>query len=117
MSQHIPFTKIVGTGNDFVLIDAVRRQFNGLAGQWPRLARTLCSRRRADVDGLLVLERSRRADVRMRIFNPDGSEPSMCGNGIRCLAWYAHHSGAAGSRLTMRPTPASNKPGFFRSIA
>ena len=94
-------TKLEGTGNDFVLIDGVRTPLNGLAHQWPAVARALCAKYAEDVDGLLVLEPSRRADVRMRIFNPDGSEASMCGNGIRCLAWHAHRSGAARSTMTI----------------
>ena len=89
----IPFTKLVGTGNDFVLVDEVRHRLEGLASQWPAVARMLCARTAEDVDGLLIVEPSRRADVRMRVFNPDGSEPSMCGNGIRCLAWYAYRRG------------------------
>ena len=94
----IPFTKLVGTGNDFVLVDARHRG----AVNWSRLARTLCDPKRGEgTDGLLVLGPSRRADIRMRIFNPDGSEPAMCGNGIRCLAWYAHRAGAVPSTMTI----------------
>ncbi|MBI4342319.1 MAG: diaminopimelate epimerase, partial [Candidatus Omnitrophica bacterium] len=56
---------------------------------WPQVARTLCSRHTGiGADGMLVLEASRRADVRMRIFNVDGSEAQMCGNGARCVALY-----------------------------
>jgi len=91
--MRIPFVTLVGTENDFVLIDRIRHRLETSAGRWPSLARSAC--RATGTDGLLLLERSRRADVRMRIFNPDGSEPSMCGNGIRCLAWYAHRSGVA----------------------
>ena len=97
----ISYIKLVGTGNDFVLVDALHR--GGLrAINWPRLARTLCDPKRGEgTDGLLVLGPSRRASVRMRIFNPDGSEPAMCGNGIRCLAWYARRAGAAPSTMTI----------------
>lgn len=98
----IPFTKLAGTGNDFVLVDAVSQRLAPRRVAWRDLARALCDARRgAGVDGLLVLERSRVADVRMRIFNPDGSEPSMCGNGLRCLAWYAARSGLAAGRLAI----------------
>ena len=102
LANSIPFTKLVGTGNDFVLVDAIHHRLSALADQWPAVARTLCAGEREDVDGLLILERSRRADVRMRIFNPDGSEPSMCGNGIRCLAWHASRSGVADSPMTIQ---------------
>jgi diaminopimelate epimerase len=101
MSRTVPYTKLVGTGNDFVLVDALRAS-PARGTDWAALARGLCDPRRGEgTDGLLVLGPSRRADVRMRIFNPDGSEPTMCGNGIRCLAWYAHASGAAGAVLTI----------------
>jgi len=94
-AMKIPYAELEGTGNDFVLIDAIRHPLRSLDSRWDRLAQELCDARHGTgTDGLLVLGRSRRADVRMRIFNPDGSEPSMCGNGIRCLAWYAHRSGA-----------------------
>jgi diaminopimelate epimerase len=93
MTMDVPFVTLVGTGNDFVLIDLIRSRLDPMEGRWTSLARSAC--RATGTDGLLLLERSRRADVGMRIFNPDGSEPSMCGNGIRCLAWYAHRAGLA----------------------
>jgi len=89
MTLKIPFTKMTGAGNDFVLIDTIRHDLGPLRTAWPSVARRLCHRATGPgADGLLVLSRSATADVRMRIFNPDGSEPSMCGNGIRCLARY-----------------------------
>jgi len=55
----------------------------------PRLARAFCDRTLgAGADGMLVLEHSARADVRMRVFNADGTEAAMCGNGARCVAWW-----------------------------
>ncbi len=54
------------------------------------MAKKICDRKRGvGADGLLLLEKSKRADIRMRIFNPDGSEADMCGNGVRCLAKFA----------------------------
>ena len=84
----LTFTKLVGTGNDFVLID--RRRSGALSkAEGAKLARKLCDRKHAiGADGLLVLEPSRKANFRMRIFNPDGSEAEMCGNGSRCAALY-----------------------------
>ena len=76
-----------GAGNDFILIDN-RRGFikAGLA----KKAKTLCDRKHSiGADGLILLERSKKADIRMRILNPDGSEAEMCGNGVRCLAKFA----------------------------
>lgn len=93
--MEIPFIKMVGTGNDFLIADTVHHRTLGpLKAAWPRVARAMCDRRDGvGADGLLVLERSRAADVRMRIFNPDGSEAEMCGNGARCVAYYVKHSG------------------------
>ena len=82
------FVKLAGCGNDFILVDARRK---GLSGNPSRLARSWCDRRRGiGADGLLLTLPSRKADARMRIFNSDGSEAQMCGNGLRCMAWYLH---------------------------
>lgn len=88
-------TKLHGTLNDFILLDG--RSRNGL--DLAALARRVCDRRSAiGGDGLLVILPSESADVRMRIFNADGSEAEMCGNGIRCVARYLAESGE-GERL------------------
>ena len=82
----LPFTKMHGAGNDFVVIDAVKKPVKVNAA----LAKKLCDRRfGAGCDQLLILEKSKTADFRMRIMNPDGSEVEMCGNGIRCAALFA----------------------------
>lgn len=101
LTMRIPFTKVVGTGNTFVLVDAIRHRIRLSRNQWAALARVLCAEEQTGTDGLLVLGRSRRADIRMRIFNRDGSEASMCGNGIRCLAWYAHRKRYVRPRLSI----------------
>lgn len=88
------FYKYHGAGNDFILID--NRRGDILEDDKSGLAVRLCHRRfGVGGDGLLLLENSNRADVRMRIFNPDGTEAEMCGNGIRCLAKHAFDYGAA----------------------
>jgi diaminopimelate epimerase len=79
----IPFAKYHGAGNDFIVIDCRRfpPQFD-----FTSLARSLCDRRKGiGADGLILLCSSTVADYKMRIINADGSEPSMCGNGLRCL--------------------------------
>lgn len=88
-------TKCQGTGNDFVLLDRT----NGARLDYPQAAKSLCDRRfGVGADGLLVLAPATQADadVAMRIFNADGSEAEMCGNGVRCLARYVfeRHPGA-----------------------
>lgn len=84
--QKINFTKMVASGNDFVVIANILRS----PVSNPRfLAKKICDRKHAvGADGLLVLEKSKIADVKMCIFNPDGSEAQMCGNGARCVALY-----------------------------
>ncbi len=86
----ISFTKMHGTGNDFVVINGMRRPVKLNAA----LSRRLCDRHfGVGADQILVLEPSRKADFRMRIVNADGSEVEMCGNGIRCAAHYAFERG------------------------
>lgn len=82
---------MVGAGNDFIVLD-YRKPF--YKGSLATLAREVCDRHRSvGADGLLLLERSVRADFKMRYFNSDGSEASMCGNGARCLARFAEYKG------------------------
>jgi diaminopimelate epimerase len=84
----INFTKMVASGNDFIVSELVNRQ----VGELKRLAQKICDRKYGvGADGLLVLEKSKIANVKMRIFNPDGSEAEMCGNGARCIAFYTKH--------------------------
>ncbi len=84
------FTKMHGLGNDFIVIDAPDAQKYG----YPSLAQRLCDRHTGiGADGLIVVVPSAQCDLRMRIFNQDGSEAEMCGNGIRCFAKYAYERG------------------------
>lgn len=79
-----------GLGNDFILIDC--RQ-NGIKDTGA-LARSICNRHTGvGADGLIMAVRSDSADIGMRIFNSDGSQAEMCGNGIRCFAKYAYELG------------------------
>ena len=97
------FVKMHGLGNDYVYVDGFRHR----AADWPRLA-TAVSDRHAGVgsDGLIVLLPSRTADFRMRMFNADGSEGEMCGNGIRCLAKLARDLGRTRKREIVFETKA-----------
>jgi diaminopimelate epimerase len=95
MKKQLSFTKMSGSGNDFVIIDNRRGTFPRAVAAW---AKKLCDRQEGvGADGLLLLEKSRTADFRMVYFNADGSRASMCGNGARCMAWFAHEIGAAGA--------------------
>ncbi len=112
----IPFTKMVGTGNDFVVVDAVRHPQPFLASQWRAISQAVCDRHTGiGADGLLVLERSRAADVKMRVFNPDGSEAQMCGNGARCVARYL--TGQGSGRKGRSPITIETKAGIVQARA
>jgi diaminopimelate epimerase len=100
MMKKIDFSKMAATGNDFVVID--NRNLT-LPARPSILAERLCNRKFGiGADGLILLEKSREADFRMRIFNPDGSEPDMCGNGSRCIALYAQSNRIASSSMTIQ---------------
>lgn len=90
----LPFTKMHGLGNDFIIIDAQRQSVE----RPERLAARLCDRRRGvGADGLILIEPAEAPDLhfRMRIYNADGSRAEMCGNGIRCAARLAYERGWA----------------------
>jgi diaminopimelate epimerase len=84
------FTKMHGAGNDYVYINCFEEQIDDPA----RLAQQVSNRNFGiGSDGLILILPSSRADLRMRMFNADGSEAEMCGNGIRCVAKYAYDHG------------------------
>ena len=96
----IGFTKAVATGNDFVIIDN-RKGY--LKKDLPGIARFLCDRRRGvGADGMMLFEKSISCDFRMRIFNLDGSEAEMCGNGSRCMALFAKENRIAPSKMRIQ---------------
>lgn len=90
------FEKMHGLGNDFLVVD----DREGQAIDWPALARRVCVRHTGvGADGILLIQRSDRSDLRMRLFNADGSEAEMCGNGVRCVAEYAAVHGISGDHV------------------
>lgn len=94
----VHFSKYHGTGNDFVIIDG-RELDTSLLDQ--NLIHRICHRRfGVGADGLILLEKSKGYDFTMRYFNADGREGTMCGNGGRCIAAYAHRLGIAGAETT-----------------
>jgi len=90
--MELPFVKMHGLGNDFVLVDDRERD----RGDWAALAPRLAHRRLGvGCDQVLVVRSSGTADLRMDIYNADGSRAEMCGNGIRCLARWARDRGVS----------------------
>ena len=87
------FTKMHGIGNDYVYVDCFKEQVPD-----PVQTAIRISNRHFGVgsDGLILIMPSDKADVRMRMFNADGSESEMCGNGVRCVAKYAYDHGLMG---------------------
>lgn len=104
----IDFVKVVASGNDFILIDSFRAQKIKQAKQISELAKGLCRRRLSvGADGLLLIEPSKNCDFKMRVFNPDGTEVDMCGNGLRCAALYAQKNKISGNKMSIE-THAGN---------
>ncbi|HQA47246.1 MAG TPA: diaminopimelate epimerase, partial [Bacillota bacterium] len=86
----LEFVKMHGLGNDFVIIDGRDRDIQDPAD----LSRRICDRHTGvGADGLIIIYPSDRADIRMVIFNSDGSEAQMCGNGLRCFARHVYQQG------------------------
>lgn len=97
--SHIPFTKMHGAGNDFILIDNRRRCWTDTTAA--TAARVWCPRQTGiGADGLILLDDSPSAAFRMRHYNVDGSRASFCGNGARCLTRYAYQNGLTGRSMT-----------------
>jgi diaminopimelate epimerase len=97
--RRLPFYKMHGGGNDFVLMD--HRQHQIPEAEQSRFAQRVCAPRvGVGADGLILIEDAEGADFRWRFYNADGSEAEMCGNGARCAARFAVMHNIAGPRLT-----------------
>jgi diaminopimelate epimerase len=96
------FTKMHGIGNDYVYVDL----FDSPADFDPAALARAVSDRHTGIgsDGLITIGPSRHADARMRMFNADGSESEMCGNGVRCVAKYVHDHGIAAKERVLIET-------------
>ncbi len=91
-ARTLPFAKMQGCGNDYVYVDG----FHHDVADPSALAKRISDRRTGvGSDGLILILPSEKADVRMRMWNSDGSEAEMCGNGLRCVAKYAYERGLA----------------------
>jgi len=100
------FVKMQGIGNDYVYVDCFQQQVPDPS----ELARRISDRHfGVGADGLILIMPSASADVRMRMFNADGSEAEMCGNGIRCLAKYVHDHGLCVANPLRVETAAGTK--------
>ena len=94
----LPFTKMAGGGNDFVMIDNRSRR----VADPVELTRRICTRRlSAGADGLILIEPSDRATFRMIYYNSDGSRADFCANGTRCSARFAFVNGIAPEHMTI----------------
>ena len=91
------FTKLHGLGNDYLYIDALEQDLSAFS--LPELARVLSERHfGVGADGIILVEAAAGADFRMRIFNADGSEAEMCGNGVRGFGKYVYDHGLTRQR-------------------
>ena len=97
--KNIPFYKMSGCGNDFILID-------NRSGRWsefeaPAFVKAVCREKLSvGADGLIFIEKSDNADFKWQFFNSDGSRAEMCGNGARCAARFAVLNGITGTTLS-----------------
>lgn len=103
-----PFSYYSGAGNTFLLVDNRKKQF-------PLQAVASCCQKEG-ADGLILVEKSAQADFRMRIFNLDGQEAEMCGNGLRCLIHYLNKQGFS-LPLYRIETKAGLQMGWFEEEA
>ena len=97
------FVKMHGAGNDYVYIDGFQESVSD-----PAALAIAVSNRNFGIgsDGLILILPSTRADVKMRMFNSDGSEAEMCGNGVRCVAKYAYDHGLVAKEVVSVETGA-----------
>ncbi len=95
MTEQIRFTKMHGCGNDYLCINCMGGEPSDPAGLSVKMSPRHFS---VGADGIILICPSRTADAKMRIFNADGSEGKMCGNGIRCAGKYLYDSGIAVKR-------------------
>ncbi|MEA1969408.1 MAG: diaminopimelate epimerase [Thermodesulfobacteriota bacterium] len=104
--MEIEFVKMHGLGNDFVILDDRTGEIHAISTYFD-LAKHLCSRHfGVGADGIILVLDSKTHDIRFRIFNSDGSEASMCGNGMRCFAKYLLEKGIVKKNVIRVETPA-----------
>lgn len=90
----IYFTKMHGLGNDYIYINNLEDKNEIGEGKIPEFARYICNRNfGVGADGIILIKESKVADLKMEIYNADGSQAQMCGNGIRCFGKYVYETG------------------------
>jgi diaminopimelate epimerase len=105
MNKSLKFSKMQGAGNDFVIVDA-----RSLDMDWKSLAVNVCRYHfGVGADGFILVMNSSEADLKMRVFNTDGSEPQICGNGLGCFAKFAVDRGIVSGPSLSVETPAGVK--------
>ena len=99
MNDTIPFYKMSGSGNDFIVIDNRQPKFD--EANLAKLIIGACRRKMSvGADGLILVENTDKADFKWRFYNSDGSRAEMCGNGARCVSRFANLTGIAGKKLS-----------------
>ena len=120
----LKFSKMHGIGNDFIIIDETKEEIISEQNK-PEACKFLCDRHfGVGSDGLLFISNSEKADLRYRMFNPDGSEAEMCGNGIRCFGDYVYRNNIINKKsmtietmcniLTLEVQVENNEPVSFK---
>ncbi|MCM1991698.1 diaminopimelate epimerase [Oceanirhabdus seepicola] len=85
----LKFEKLQGTGNDFIILNGIENKLPN----YNELAKKVCSRNFGiGADGMMVVEKSKIADIKMLFYNADGTQAPMCGNGIRCFSKYIYEN-------------------------
>ena len=96
----IPFMKLSGAGNDFVIINNLNRNVDSTDKDFVNFVTKICQRRMSvGADGILLVEPAADVDFRMRYFNADGGEVETCGNGARCISKFAYLNGLVAERM------------------
>lgn len=102
----LKFTKMEGIGNDYIYVDVINQKINKPS----ELAKKISDRHfGVGADGLILIDKSNIADFKMSIYNPDGTEAEMCGNGIRCVGKFVYDKGFTDKKVITIETLAGIK--------
>ncbi len=101
--RKLPFTKMQGIGNDYVYINGFEQE---IRDPWELAVKISDRHFGVGSDGLVLIEPSSIADIRMRMFNADGTEAEMCGNASRCVAKFAYDAGLTRKKIILLETGA-----------